>query len=136
MKMIYEKKGDSIIHSHSFLSENAQITIELNPPTVTKSKLELLREYRVNRLSMGEQSFDDNILKFLGRTHTARRALEAVEAAMETGYQNINIDLLYKIPKQTPSNIKHDLDTAVSLEINHISLFGLNIKPNCLTWLT
>jgi len=112
------------------ISDDAQITLELNPSTVTKEKLKLLKSYGVNRISIGVQSFDDQTLKRLGRVHNRQQAVHAVESIREAGFDHINIDLLYKTPGQTVSQLTGDLNTAISLEIDHISLFGLNIKPN------
>ena len=117
------------IHAAYHISDNAQITMELNPTVATMAKLSRIKSWGVNRVSFGVQSFDDEMLKLLGRTHDGKRAVEAVDAAQKAGFRHINIDLLFKIPGQTLPRFQEDLLKAVSLPLNHISLFGLNIKP-------
>ncbi len=112
------------------IDNNAQITMELNPTASSREKLSLIQSWGVNRVSFGVQTFDDDLLKLLGRSHDGQHALQAVYDARDTGFEHINIDLLFRIPGQTLMNFESDIHQAVSLPIDHISLFGLNIKPN------
>ena len=110
-------------HLHStFIGE---YTVEVNPGDVTKEYLEGLRSLGVNRLSMGVQSFDDRLLLLIGRRHTAQQAIEAVKTAQEAGFENISIDLIYALPTQTMDRWKADIETALSLGVQHISSYGL-----------
>lgn len=109
--------------THSYLT--AEYTIEVNPGDVTKEYLEGLRSLGVNRLSMGVQSFQDELLQLIGRRHTAQQAIEAVKTAQEAGFENVSIDLMYALPTQTMDQWKADIETALSLGVQHISSYGL-----------
>ena len=105
-----------------------EITAEVNPESVTEQKLKILKDYGVNRLSIGLQSFDDNILKFLGRVHTVKDFLMCYEIARKIGFGNINIDLIFGIPGQTTENWKSTLNGAIELKPEHISIYSLTIE--------
>ena len=102
-----------------------EYTFEVNPGDVTKEYLTGLRSLGVNRLSMGVQSFQDELLQMIGRRHDARQATEAVKIAREAGFDNISIDLMYALPGQTIKQWKTDIETALRLGIQHISSYGL-----------
>lgn len=108
--------------------ENTEITAELNPETIT---LDYLKQLKVNRLSFGCQTFDDNILKLIGRRHNAQDVENAVKSAQQAGFKNISLDFIYGLPTQTIDGFKQDLRHAISLGIQHISLYGLKIDENC-----
>ena len=108
--------------------DDAEITLEGNPGTLTPEKLGVYRDAGVNRLSLGAQSFDDGLLKSLGRIHTARQVAEAVEAAREAGFSNINLDLMYGLPGQTMAQWRHTLERAVALDVTHISAYSLIVE--------
>jgi len=110
------------------ISPNAEITMEINPGTVTSDYLENIRSLGINRLSIGVQSFDDSILKFINRIHSAEEAVKTVKIAQEAGFENISIDLIYGLPDQTPENWEKTLNKALDLGINHISTYGLKIE--------
>lgn len=112
------------------LTENAEITIEANPETVSRSSLRSLRRAGVNRLSMGLQSADDSELRLLGRIHDSNGFGAAFADARAAGIGNINIDLMYGIPGQTPESLRRTLEYAVALDPEHISLYGLKIEEN------
>lgn len=112
-------------------SENPEITMELNPNDVDESYLKNLKSLGVNRLSIGVQSFDDNILKIIGRRHSSKDVFNVFQSARNTGFNNINLDLIYGLPEQTKENFKRDLKTLVALSPEHISLYGLKIEKNC-----
>ena len=103
----------------------AEYTIEVNPGDVTKEYLQGLRSLGLNRLSMGVQSFQDELLQLIGRRHNARQAIEAVKIAQEAGFDNISIDLMYALPTQTMEQWSADIETALSLGIQHVSCYGL-----------
>lgn len=103
----------------------AEYTIEVNPGDVTKEYLQGLRSLGQNRLSMGVQSFQDELLQLIGRRHNARQAIEAVKIAQEAGFDNISIDLMYALPTQTMEQWSADIETALSLGIQHVSCYGL-----------
>ena len=102
-----------------------EYTVEVNPGDVTKNYLEGLRALGVNRLSMGIQSFQDELLRLIGRRHDARQAIEAVQTAKEAGFDNLSIDLIYALPTQTMEQWKADIETALRLNVQHISSYGL-----------
>ena len=99
--------------------------MELNPGDATEEYLRRIRETGVNRLSMGVQSFQDELLRLIGRRHNAQQAMEAVQTAQKAGFENISIDLMYALPGQTMERWKADIETALSLGIQHISCYGL-----------
>lgn len=108
----------------------SEASIEINPGTVTRDKLLCMRELGLNRLSFGVQSFDDNLLKMLGRIHTAAQAKENIKLAQALGFNNINLDLMYGLPSQTIEQVKFDLAQAHSLQTTHISAYALKIEPD------
>ena len=99
--------------------------MELNPGDATREYFLRLRETGINRLSIGIQSFQDGLLHLVGRRHNARQAIEAVRMAQEAGFGNISIDLMYALPTQTMDMWKADIETALSLNVQHISSYGL-----------
>lgn len=111
------------------LEPDAEITIEANPGTVDLGKLSSIRSAGVNRLSLGIQSFSEEMLTRLGRAHSAREGLASFSAAREAGFANIGIDLIHSLPGQTPEMWQAELDQAVTLRPEHISAYGLTIEP-------
>ncbi len=108
-----------------------EITAELNPETITQNYLSELKSVGINRLSFGCQTFDDNILKIIGRRHGSKDVENAVKSAKNAGFENISLDFIYGLPEQTRNMFKEDLQRAVSLDIKHISLYGLKIDDDC-----
>ena len=102
-----------------------EYTMEINPGDATEEYLRGLRALGVNRLSMGIQSFQDELLRFIGRRHNAQQAIDAVHMAQEAGFENISIDLMYALPGQTMAQWKADIETALGLGVQHISSYGL-----------
>lgn len=102
-----------------------EYTIEINPGDATEEYLRGLRELGVNRLSMGVQSFQDELLQLIGRRHNAQQAIEAVRMAQKAGFENISIDLMYALPGQTMTQWQADIETALGLNVQHISSYGL-----------
>lgn len=113
-----------------FLSRDAELTTEANPNSATKEWLRGMRELGINRVSFGVQSFWDEKLKLLNRSHSRADAQRAVEDAKEVGFDNISIDLIYGVAGDTKESISLDLDTAFALPITHISAYELTIEPN------
>ncbi len=106
-------------------AEDREVTLEANPGTVDRDSLKGFRAMGVNRLSLGFQSFDDHILKKLGRTHKAEDSLRAFEDARAAGFRNISIDLIFGIEGQTMDSWEESLRKALELEPEHISLYSL-----------
>ena len=102
-----------------------ELTLEANPGDITPEKARAWREMGFNRLSIGIQSFDDDLLHLIGRRHTAQEALQAVAIAQATGFDNISIDLMYALPSQTMEQWQKDVQLALSLGIQHISTYSL-----------
>lgn len=111
------------------VEKNSEITIEANPGTVDENFLRGLREVGFNRLSLGVQSFNDELLKILGRIHNSKTAIETVTTARKI-FENISIDLMYGLPNQTLNDVKFDAETATALDVEHISIYGLEVEPN------
>jgi putative oxygen-independent coproporphyrinogen III oxidase len=114
------------------LKPNAEITLEANPGTVDQARFRGFRDAGINRLSIGAQSFQSNLLRNIGRIHDDREAIIAVEAAHHAGFDNINVDLMFGLPGQSTEQALIDLRTATALEPTHISWYELTIEPN--TW--
>lgn len=111
-----------------FLQKDAEITIEVNPGTANRKKLQAYRKYGINRLSIGLQSPDDRELKILGRIHDYEQFLETYHSAREAGFDNINIDLMSAIPDQTYEGWIQNLHTVARLKPEHISAYSLIIE--------
>jgi oxygen-independent coproporphyrinogen-3 oxidase len=109
---------------------DAEVTLETNPETATAERLAAFRDAGVNRLSFGVQSFDDEELRRLGRIHTAARAVEAIEAAVETGFRSVSFDLMLWLPAQSRESWLRTIDRAIGLAPDHLSLYLLELYPN------
>jgi oxygen-independent coproporphyrinogen-3 oxidase len=118
----------SVISENFDVSANAEITLEANPDDLTLEKLQNLKSQGINRLSIGIQSFDDDVLKYLNRPHTAAEAIKGVEFARTAGFDNISIDLIYAIPGQDPEIWKQNIAKAIALKPQHISSYSLTIE--------
>jgi len=119
----------SLIRTKFFLEENVEITVEANPDDLTPEKLESLYGLGINRLSIGVQSFDEDVLKFLNRAHNREQAIESIKNARKTGFRNINMDLIHSIPGSRPERWLEDLKLTMDLFPEHISSYGLTIEP-------
>lgn len=106
----------------------SEITMEVNPCTVDLEYLRSMRELGINRLSIGVQSLNDGELAALGRLHTGIQALECVDMAKQAGFDNISVDLMFGLPDQTFESFIETALTACSLDIQHISCYGLTIE--------
>ncbi len=111
-------------------SSDMEISLEANPGTLEAGRYDSYREAGVNRLSIGIQSFDQQTLESLGRVHTAAQALQAINAAKKTGYDRINLDLMFGLPQQTQSLALTDIQCAIEMRPDHISYYQLTLEPN------
>ncbi|GAB2495327.1 radical SAM family heme chaperone HemW [Pseudoxanthomonas sangjuensis] len=107
-----------------------EITLETNPGTAEHGRFGEYRKAGVNRISFGIQSFDDGCLQRLGRIHDGREAEAAVKLAQDAGLDNLNLDLMYALPQQTPEMAEHDLQRAFALQPAHVSHYQLTLEPN------
>lgn len=123
LQMIVDK-----IKSTFTIDENCHMTIESNPGEVDLQYLTKLVKLGFNRISFGVQTFDDKALTMLHRSHDGEKAIQAVYDAKEAGFTDINIDLIYGLPRQTLEDIQHNLNIVKDLPINHISTYGLQVE--------
>lgn len=105
-----------------------EFTCECNPGTVDAAYLSLLRAGGVNRLSLGVQTFDDALLRRIGRIHTAAQARAAVRQARAAGFRNLSLDLMYGLPGQTLAGLEMSVQQALALAPQHISIYGLQVE--------
>jgi len=110
------------------IAPNPEITLEANPDDLSKEKLEELKSLGINRLSIGIQSFQDHILKFINRAHTAEDAIAAYENARKAGFDNISIDLIFSFPDSTKTQLESDIHGVISLAPEHISVYHLTVE--------
>ena len=113
------------------IDKYTEITAELNPETITPEYLYDLKTIGINRLSFGCQTFNDEILKSIGRRHLSKDIENCVNFAQKAGFENISLDLIYGLPEQTLNDFENDLIKALSLGVSHISLYGLKIDEGC-----
>ena len=111
------------------LEPDAEITMEANPGSVETEKFAAFAKSGINRVSLGIQSFQDEQLKALGRIHTGKQAKHAIEIALQH-FKSVNLDLMYGLPNQTLEMAKADIDTALSFNTPHLSLYNLTLEPN------
>jgi len=124
------KKIMDTVRSHLNCLPNMEVTMEANPGTVEQEKFNGFYAAGINRLSIGIQSFDNEKLQSLGRIHNADEALNAVAVARKAGFENINLDLMFGLPRQDVKQGFNDLQQAIDLNPQHISWYQLTIEPN------
>ena len=117
------------IRARLTLEPDAEITLEANPGTVETARFRGFRAAGVNRISVGVQSFDERMLKALGRIHDAGEARRAVDAALAS-FDNVNLDLMYGLPEQTADMARADLEQGIATGVPHLSAYQLTIEPN------
>ena len=110
------------------LSQLEEFTIEANPGDITEDKIEVLKQSRVNRVSLGVQTFDDHLLKKIGRAHTEADIYLTIDRLKAAGFLNISIDLIYALPGQTMDQVKENVTKALALDIPHLSLYSLILE--------
>jgi len=119
-----------ILKKNYSINNNAEITLEANPDDLTEEKVMVLAKTPVNRLSIGIQSFNDDDLKYLNRSHDSQTAINAIGNARLAGIENLTIDLIYGIPVSTNDTWESNLQKCFELKIPHISCYALTLEPN------
>ncbi len=110
------------------LDENCEISTEANPNTLTSENLVEYKQIGINRLSIGIQSLNDEILKKIGRLHDSQEALNAIKKAKQYGFNNINADIMFNIPGQTTLDIENSIQKIINHEVKHISFYSLKLE--------
>lgn len=116
-----------VISDHFHQAEGAEFTIEANPNSATRQNLSFWRSQGVNRLSLGIQSFSDEVLGKLGRLHSRKQAVDSFRLSRSAGFTNVGIDLIYGVPGQTKAQWEETMATAIELAPEHVSIYGLSI---------
>jgi putative oxygen-independent coproporphyrinogen III oxidase len=122
------------IESSYQVDQNSEITIEINPDDINPDYVRELKETRVNRVSLGIQSWRDADLKLLNRRHNAAQAAFALEEILKAGFSNVTVDLIYGIPGMTLNDLSSNLDKTFSYNIQHLSAYHLTIEPGTVFW--
>jgi oxygen-independent coproporphyrinogen III oxidase len=117
------------IRSFAQIAPGAEVTIEANPDDVTAEAAEAWVAAGVNRISLGAQSFDESVLGWMHRTHDSRQIGDAVRAARSAGIANTSLDLIFALPPEIPRSWTKDLDEALALSPEHVSLYGMTVEP-------
>ncbi|KEI34981.1 radical SAM family enzyme [Francisella sp. W12-1067] len=120
------------IKSHSKLSQNCEITLEMNPGTVERGSIQSYQEIGINRISLGVQSFQDDKLKALGRIHNCTNVYSTIEEIHQSKITNFNIDIMHGLPDQSIEDGIFDISQAIAMQPTHISWYQLTIEPNTL----
>ncbi len=118
------------VFNHYAVAPNAELTIETNPDDITPQILRKWKVMGINRLSVGVQSFFDDDLEWMNRAHTATQAKDCIVMAQQEGIDNISIDLIYGTPSLSDEKWKVNVDTAVSLQVPHLSCYALTVEPH------
>lgn len=111
------------------MTESAEFSFEANPGDLSISKLQVMKDHGVNRLSMGVQSFNNELLKKIGRIHTVDDVYQSVNNAKQVGFENVSIDLIFSLPGQTEADFEDTLTKALDLDLPHYSAYSLIIEP-------
>ena len=117
------------VHEAFDVLPDAEISMEANPGDITPERVESWRSSGINRMSIGVQSFDDGLLKSLGRRHSSEQAAEAARIAKSHGFQNFSLDLMFGLPNQTIDQWRLSLERCIELGPRHMSLYGLSLEP-------
>lgn len=112
------------------IDENCEITIEMNPESVTEKKIQAYLDAEINRFSMGVQSFDNEVLRIMGRLHNKKTIIDKLEIMKKLGCKNISIDMMLANPKQDIEILKNDIEIVSNLDIQHISYYSLILKEH------
>lgn len=116
------------VRQHLPFDDTNEFTIEANPGDLNREKLHIMKNFGVNRLSMGVQTFDNQLLKKIGRKHTAEDVYDTMRLLTKEQFFNVSIDLIYALPGQTLTNFKETLNQALSLDLPHYSLYSLILE--------
>lgn len=117
-----------LIRRNFEVDDAAEITLEANPDDLNPEHLEHLREAGINRMSIGIQSFDDEVLQWMNRSHNARQAVSSVKRAQEMGFDNITVDMIYGIPGKDEEYWWHQLEQLLDLNVPHVSSYALTVE--------
>lgn len=115
---------------HTVFADNAEVTLETTPHSITMDKAKAWLEFGINRISIGIQSLNDFELKAVGRDHTRKQALAGIELAQKAGFANISTDLMYGLPEQTLSSWQNTLKEVLAFGFPHLSAYGLQLSAN------
>ena len=118
-----------LLHKNYNVISNPEVTLEINPDTIDKDKMMALKHLGVNRMSVGIQSFNDDDLRYLGRRHDSRHALQVLDDLSSVGFDRITLDLIYGMPTLTEEKWNHNLDIFFSTGISHLSAYALTVEP-------
>ena len=118
------------VRAKAHIRKDAEITLETNPEDVSPANVQDWKNAGINRVSLGVQSFDDSVLTWMHRTHDSSEARRAVQVLREGGISNISIDLIFAVPESVGRNWRRDLDTALELDLPHVSLYGLTVESH------
>jgi oxygen-independent coproporphyrinogen-3 oxidase len=120
------------IHGNYSVSPLCEITVEINPDDITQNKIQQWKKIGVNRFSVGIQSFDDGILKWMNRAHNGELSLQGVKMLQDAGFENISVDLIYGHGKLTEVDWLRDVNQFIALQVPHISAYSLTVEPKTL----
>ncbi|MGI8764951.1 MAG: radical SAM family heme chaperone HemW [Gemmatimonadaceae bacterium] len=120
----------SLVRARASVSDAAEITIEANPDDVTAESAKAWHRAGVNRVSLGAQSFDEDVLRWMHRAHSADQIERAVRTLRDSGILNVSVDLIFALPPEIERDWSADLDRALALEPQHISLYGLTVEAH------
>lgn len=115
-----------------FSKNTKEYSIEINPETMSNEKLDLMIQYGINRLSIGVQTFHDNLLEHIERYHTSQQAIDWIKRASLKGIDDINVDLIYGLPYQTLKDVDEDIAIIHSLNVSHVSIYSLILEDHTL----
>ena len=118
-----------LLNKYYEIIPNPEITLEINPDTIDREKMSSLKQIGVNRMSVGIQSFDDEDLRYLGRRHDSRHAMQVLEDLKQTDFEKITLDLIYGMPTLTEEKWNKNLDIFFSTGITHLSAYALTVEP-------
>lgn len=116
------------VHRYLPTSTTKEFTVEANPGDLTEDKLEVLKSHGVNRLSMGVQTFDDRLLKKIGRKHSAQDVYDTIKLLEKKQFDNVSIDLIYALPGQTLESFRDTLNQALAFDLPHYSMYSLILE--------
>lgn len=120
----------SKLTEHLNLEVLEEFTVEANPGDLSDEIIEVLAQSKVNRISLGVQTFDNQLLKKIGRTHTEAQVYESIKKLREAGFENITIDLIYALPNQTMDMVKTDVEKFLALNLPHVALYSLILEDH------
>jgi oxygen-independent coproporphyrinogen-3 oxidase len=124
------RRALAAVRDRADLAARAEVTLEANPEDITPGAVAAWLEAGINRLSIGSQSFDDDVLRWMHRIHDADAIRSAVDSARQAGMSNYSLDLIFALPEALERDWERDVDAALALEPAHLSLYGLTVEPH------